>query len=325
MIIFLHGPDTFRSRSKLRQIRERFRREVDKTGYNTATFAGRGLKVEAFEQALLAAPFLAPKRLVVVEELIAAKPSTAVEKQLLELLQRPAAGQPVAVFWEGELPAGKGGGLVKFLHESPYAERFDRITGSALTRWYQQQANAHGLAIGSSELQQLIELVGDDLWRADGELQKLAAYCRGRTATTDDIALLVASDVEENIFALTDAIGQRRQAQAVQLLHQQHQAGVSPLEITAKMAWHCKNLLQAKAWLTAQGGHGSSWELAEAIGMHPFVAKKTLGQVNNFSQVELVNRYRQLLDIDRKLKTSHHNPAALLALLVAGRPARTAD
>lgn len=325
MVIFLHGPDTFRSRSKLRQIRERFRREVDKTGYNTATLAGRGFKVEEFEQALLAAPFLAPKRLVVVEELIAAKPSAAVEKQLLELLQRPAAGQPVAVFWEGELPAGKGGALLKFLRESPYAERFDRISGSALTQWYQRQAKSHELAFAPRALERITELVGDDLWRADGELQKLAAYCRGRAATTDDIAALVASEVEENIFALTDAIGQRRQAQAVQLLHRQHQAGVSPLEITAKMAWHCKNLISAKTWLTSNGGHGSSWQLAQAVGMHPFVAKKTLGQVNNFSQAELVNRYRQLLAIDRQLKNSHPNPTALLALLVVNRPARAAD
>ncbi len=316
MIIFLSGPDTFRSRQKLKQIRERFRREVDKTGYNTTTLGGRGLNVETFEQALLAAPFLAPKRLVVVEELLAAKPNAATEEQLLEVLQRPAADQSVAVFWENELPTGKGGALLKFLRQSPYAEQFDRMSGPALIQWYRRQAEHHELVLEPPALERLVELVGDDLWRADGELQKLAAYCRQRPATVDDAAALVASDVEENIFALTDAIGQCRPVEALQLLQRQHRAGVSPLELVAKMAWHGRNLLQAKAWLNTHGRAGGSWELAEALQVHPFVAKKVLGQVGNFSLAALIERYRRLLQLDYRLKNGHRSGAALLALLV---------
>src|SRR3989338_2383790 len=107
MVIFLHGADTFRSRQKLKQIKERFRREVDKSGYNTATLDGRTLKVEHLERDLISAPFLAPKRLVVVEEMFNGKLAATLEKPVLELLQRPAAQNAIAVFWEGELPGGK--------------------------------------------------------------------------------------------------------------------------------------------------------------------------------------------------------------------------
>lgn len=326
MVIFLHGPDTFRSRQKLRQIKERFRREVDTSGYNTATLDGRTLKVEHFERDLISAPFLAPKRLVVVEELFSGKLAATLEKPILELLQRPAAKNPIAVFWEGELPTGKkkSGPLLTFLLKSDFAEAFPKLSGSQLSSWYKTQTKRHGLALDPTALELLAGMVGDDLWRGDNELQKLAAFCHGRTGTTDDIQTLVSSDVEENIFALTDAIGQRRTADALRLLDEQQRAGVTPLELVAKISWHFRNLLLAKTWEADHGGRTSSWELADALGLHPFVAKKTLGQVTNFTLPELTARYRQLLMIDRGLKTGRGDPDTLLTLFLANAPVTVA-
>ncbi|MDD5110290.1 MAG: DNA polymerase III subunit delta [Patescibacteria group bacterium] len=324
MVIFLSGPDTFRSRQKLKSIRDRFRREVDKTGYNSSTISGRGLKIEELERALISAPFLAPKRLVVVEDFFAAKPAAALEQQALALLERPAAESAVAVFWEGELPGGnrKAGPLRTFLEKSPYAETFNRLEAGALVTWYRDQAKRHGLKFEPAALQQLAEQAGNDLWRADGELQKLAAYCHGRSATAQDVQLLVADEAEANIFALTDAIGQRRTADALRLLHEQQRAGVAPLEISSRITWHFRNLLAAKAWMADRNGAGNSWSLAEALGLHPFVAKKTLGQMSNFTLAELTTRYRQLLALDKKMKTSRGDPATLLTLFVAQPPRR---
>lgn len=240
------------------------------------------------------------------------------ERQVLEVLQRPAAAECIAVFWEGAPPVNhKPGPLMKFLTQSQYAETFAPLNGPALATWYRQQAKRHGVTLEPAALLTLQELVGDDLWRADNELGKLAAYCHGRPGTTEDVQTLVADEVEENIFALTDAIGQRRTSDALKLLHQQQRAGVNPLELTAKITWHYRNLLHAKAWLVEHGGRASSWTLAEELDLHPFVAKKTLGQVVNFSLPELVSRYRQLLTLDRKMKSGAGDPAALLTLLVA--------
>lgn len=315
MVIFLHGADTFRSRSKLRQIRERFRREVDTTGYNTATIDGRRLKVEELEQALLAAPFLAPKRLVMVEEFFAGKPTAAIEKLVLELLQRPGAATAVAVFWEGEFPpTRKGGTLLSFLRESPYAEQFEPLQGTPLAAWYRTRAKHHGLEFTPGAMERLMDCASNDLWRADGELAKLSAYCRDRAATVDDVQELAASDVEENVFALTDAIGQRRTTEALRLLQEQQRAGISTPELVAKITWHCRNLLLAKAWVTDHPGQTTSWAMADALRLHPFVAKKTLGQVTNFTLSELETRYRALLTLDRASKSSRANGSALLAL-----------
>ncbi|TSC76534.1 MAG: DNA polymerase III subunit delta [Parcubacteria group bacterium Gr01-1014_31] len=315
MVIFLHGADTFRSRGKLRQIKERFRREVDKTGYNTAALDGKRLKVEDLEQALLAAPFLAPKRLVMVEEFFGGKPTAAVEKQVLELVQRPAAATAVAVFWEGELPATrKGGALLSFLRESPYAEQFEPLQGMPLAAWYRTRAKHHGAQFAPGAMERLMDCANNDLWRADGELAKLSAYCHGRAATIPDVQELASSDVEENVFALTDAIGQRRTTEALRLLQEQQRAGVSTPELVAKITWHCRNLLLAKAWISDHPNQGTSWAMADALRLHPFVAKKTLGQVTNFTLAELETRYRALLTLDRASKSSRANGSALLTL-----------
>lgn len=319
MLIFLSGPDTFRSRHKLRQIKERFRREVDKAGYNTSILDGTRLKVEEFERDVLAAPFLAPKRMVVVERFFCGKPPAAAEKKLEEILQRPAAEATVTVFWEGELPGGsrKPGPLLHRLRSSPYAETFPLLSGRDLERWYRQHAQRLELNLTAEALTRLSELVGDDLWRADRELQKLSAYCHGRAATRADVQTLVSDQAEENVFAFTDALGQRRTADALRLLEENRRAGVNALELLSKITWHWRNLLAAKSWIETNGRRPSSWELASALQLHPFVAQKTLGQVGNFTLAELTARYRQLAAIDRRMK-SGSDPQILLTLMVAG-------
>ena len=324
MVIFLYGADTFRSRQKLHQIQERFRREVDKTGYNSSVLDGRTLKLETLERDLLSAPFLAAKRLVVVEEFFAAKPPRQLQEQVVELLRREAAQASVAVFWNGELPPKAAGPLLSLLQQSPYAEAFPKLREPALTRWYRQQAKRHGLESTPEALAALERRCGDDLWRADGELSKLSAYCRGRSATTEDIDILCPHDAEESVYALTDALGQRRLADALCLLHGQLRAGTSALELTSKLAWHLRQLLLVKGWISEHGGRASSWELAEALDLHPYVAKKTLGHVGNFSLAELADCLRQLLAVDRRVKRSQGNPAALLTLLVSSASTRRA-
>lgn len=318
MLIFLHGPDTFRSRQKLKQIKERFRREVDAAGYNTSRVDGTRFKLEDFERDVLATPFLAAKRMVVVENFFSGKAAGAIEKQVLKVLQRPAAQATVIIFWEGEPPhAGKKPGpLMTFLQASPYAEAFARLTGSQLQTWYRHHAERLGLTLTPPAGQRLTEIVGNDLWRADAELAKLAAYCRGRAATIEDVGRLTVNEVEENVFALTDALGQRRTAEAIWLLEVQRQAGVSALELLSKITWHLRNLLMAKSWIEEHGSRPSSWALASAVGLHPFVAKKTLGQVGNFTLPELQRVYLQLAAIDRRMKTSAAEPQMLLAMLV---------
>ena len=68
--MFLYGPDTFRSRRKLKEIKQKFIADVDKSGLNIEQLDGENLDLVNFEKAITSPPFLAKKRLVIIENVI---------------------------------------------------------------------------------------------------------------------------------------------------------------------------------------------------------------------------------------------------------------
>jgi len=60
-------------------------------------------------------------------------------------------------------------------------------------------------------------------------------------------------------------------------------------------------LIQAREILD---GRGNQYDVARALGVHPFVAEKTTQQAGHFSIESLENIYHKLLFIDEGVKTS---------------------
>ena len=62
MIIFLYGPDTFRSKEKLKMFKEKFIREVDKSGLNLIDLDAEKMTITDLNKAVATQSFLAKKR-----------------------------------------------------------------------------------------------------------------------------------------------------------------------------------------------------------------------------------------------------------------------
>ena len=316
MIIFLHGPDTFRSREKLKTLKEKFVSEVDKSALNLETLSGK-LELQDIKRHLTAMPFLAKKRMIIIEDLIANRPSKQLQKSIIELIADKSTENTIIIFWESEIPSSeaKSNLLFKKLRLEKYVYEFPLLSGLPLKQWYQNQAAALKAQINPAALTLLSDLVGNDLWQACLELKKLAAYAKGKIISVDDVRLLTKNKLEENIFLLTDALGQKNKKAALKLISDLLQAGTTPLELLSKMTWQFRNLLQVKG-LADQTGNLSSPQIASKLKLHPYVAKKTLGQLKNFDLDGLKKIYRQLLELDHSLKTSQSEPEILFNLLV---------
>lgn len=150
-------------------------------------------------------------------------------------------------------------------------------------------------------------MVGTDLERLSHELDKLAAYAAARSITRDDVSLLVERHVEENIFALTDALGNRQAADAARLLEQEYEAGSDPLGLFAMLARQVRLLVATASYLGAHVGAGSS-QVAEALALHPFVAQKTVAQAKRYSWDQLLHMHGQLSLAERSIKTGRTRP-----------------
>src|SRR5688500_4228629 len=97
MRILLCGADTFRSRRKLSALRDRFKVARDAGGLNCLTFRAGTHGVEQAAEALCAVPFLAERKMVVLENYLQSR--TQDQEQLAVLLDR-IPESTVAVFFE---------------------------------------------------------------------------------------------------------------------------------------------------------------------------------------------------------------------------------
>lgn len=329
MIIFLYGLDTFRSRQKLKELKEKFIKEVDKAGLNLTTLNGATLETPEFEKAVSTSPFLAKKRLVVIEDLISKNLGQKIQKEILNILDKNKLSDTIIIFWEsGIQDAGskkkksktsirRSNLLFERLKKEKYVQEFKLLEPAAVKKWALTEIKKRGGKIDPAALSMLVDFIGNDLWQFSSEIEKLLAYSSsGGEISPNDVKNLVKTKLDDDIFRLTDAIGQKNKKLALKLIADQFKNGILPTQLLTKIIWQFKNLLLIKSFMQNYGAGYPAERQSFQLGLHPFVIKKTLNQVKNYNLADLKNIYSQLIDVEYKIKTSPVDPEVLLDLLI---------
>ena len=194
MIYVLHGEDDFSKKAFLNALREEIG-QLELRDANTTVLEGLDLKLPHLLEVASVVPFLAERRLVIAtgllgrfEEVRPARRSGAAagrQNDLFEewkgLAESLSELPPTTslVFLEGRL--SRGNPLLSKLRDLAEVKEFRILTGDALSRWLARRVSEMGLKITGRASQQLIDLVGGDLWVMQGELEKLALYTDGET------------------------------------------------------------------------------------------------------------------------------------------------
>jgi len=113
---------------------------------------------------------------------------------------------------------------------------------------------------------------------------------------------------------MLDAVAAGNQKKALGGLRRMLRDGESPLALLSHLTRHFRNLAQVQAM--AQRGE-SQKSIQAALGLHPFVVKKTLQQSRRFSAGQLAARLKLLAENDRKLKGGALGANLQLELLVS--------
>ncbi len=188
-------------------------------------------------------------------------------------------------------------------------------TGPGLNQWVKRAAEEKGSSVTPPAIQAITEMVGNDLWTLDREMEKLSLYAAGREITETDVRALVPYAQEANIFAAVDAIMDGRPGDALRLMTQLMQEGREPLYIIAMIERQLRLIALARD-LTERGVVQP--ELGRRMGANSdFVVRKTLGQARRMSLNEIAQKYQRALESDLAIKQGRLDPAVSLELLVA--------
>lgn len=312
MFYIFHGDDTFSQKETLAELVGRLG-DPAMIDLNTTRLGG-DVTIGRLRQATDAVPFLAPVRLVIVENLLTDNPSRELADQLLEYL--PHLPETARLVFLESKPLRSNSRLLRFAEEADngYARQFNRPEGNALHRWIQQRAGTRGGKIAPQAVHMLATNAGNDLAILENEVEKLVLYCDGAMVEAEDVALLSPYVAEASIFDLVDAVGSRNGRQAATLLHHKLGEGADPFYLFAMIVRQFRLLIQIKE--LSEGGQRPP-AIAQELHIHPFVAGKLHQQSQRFSLAQLEQIYAHLLDTDVGVKTGRADMTIALNLLIA--------
>lgn len=316
MLFFLYGPDTFRSRQKLKELKEKFLREVDSSGLNLVTLEGKSLTLAKFQEAVSVSSFLARKRMVVVENVIKEHKGKKIHREITDYLNdKKFPAETIVIFWEeaeADKKPPKSNPLWEKLRHEKYAQEFRLLKGASLEKWARDKAKELGAKLTSPALNLLIAAAGENLWQLNNELEKLSAYAGKGEIKEEHVKELVKGRIDDNIFHLVDALVNKDKKEAMRLINDQIGEGVNELYLLTMIARQFRILLQVREMLD-KGGQRETGKLK----LHPFVLSKAMQQARKYKLADLKKIYGKLLEIDRGIKTSKAKPILLFDLLVA--------
>lgn len=179
-------------------------------------------------------------------------------------------------------------------------------------------AAASGKKFGPGALEHLARYSRPSLRIIAGELEKIITY--GGDVGTLDLRMVQAvmtPSLEADIFALVDALAQKKSTQAIGQLRGLLTRGEPPLRILFMMVRQFRLIFRAKIYLQ-KGRHRK--QLAADLDCSPFVAEKAASQSANFNFEDLEQIHRWLLEKDFQLKNGANPKYALeeLIMMIAG-------
>ena len=325
MIYVLYGSDSYSARGFLDGLRQAVG-EPDLRDANITHVAGG----DATPNMLLGlggtVPFLAQRRMVVVEGLLA-----AVVGQGRGRGRGRAAGEPMArwrgfgesaralppttdlVFHDGDLRPGNP--LLRELSGAGEVHVFPPLKTPELLEWVRMEAVRRGGTFTGGATRTLVDLVGPDLWTLSNEVEKLVLRAADRPVDATDVEEMVSLAREASVFAAVDAVLAADHRTALRLVHRLLEGETTVPNVLRMLARQVRLLIVAQELLrerTPQDEIGRELGIASAYPL-----RKTLEQARATSPTALRQVHASLLQTDLAIKTGALGDRLALDVLVA--------
>jgi DNA polymerase-3 subunit delta len=322
VVYVFHGDDELAISESIAELKSRLG-GPSTVELNLTTLDGHSFSIEQFETAGKSMPFLAERRLTVLNHPLVYMQIESNRKKILKFLEDlPKESAVVLAEYRPLLsPRDRRQGKTHWLEEwgnamgaKVYIREFSLARGTQLTGWILNRAKQAGGEFEPKAAVLLASLVGEDGRLADQEITKLLTYVNfERPVVEADVMELTAVLPEGDIFEFVDALGNRDRKKAIRVFHRLL-ADQDQLRIFNMVVRQFRLLLLSREILDQYGGET---EITKRLKIHPYVSRKIVSQARHFSQAQLGRIYHRLLDIDSGLKTGKMTVDLSVDLLIA--------
>ena len=342
MVIFLYGSDGYRIKENVDSVIDAYHKK-HKNGVNFYRFdldpvrgksrqggtadhafqAGRTSNgSDDFDSAVKSVSFFDEIKLIVIKNIFSDKSRSQNIQFLIKYLGLDADKKTVLLFADNKSKKDlqkENKDLFNVLNnKNNLVKETEPLSGVKLSNWVRSKFKENGHDITPAVAGLLIDMVGNDSWTLASEIEKLCNYKTYSEhsdkfvdsdyahITEKDVSLLVGHKEESSVFDLIDAVGNRDRAKAFEMTYRLINSGHDSHYLLSMFVYHFENLLSVSDFLE-KNGSSSAQLVAAKCGLHPFVARKTMGQAGKFQKIDLLNKFSRLADLDIASKNGQVN------------------
>lgn len=288
---------------------------------NYSYFEGNGTNPDEVAGMILTMPFMAEKRVVIVENsgwLAPAKGqdseddhSSSKTQRLLEAMNEISED---VVFILVEEKADKRSKLFKTISSKGICEEFAPQTEDNLARWVSNYAKAQGISMSANTAYYLVSEVGLDMMLLENELMKLTAWALDKgTITNEDVDTVCTHQVTNKIFDMITAIATHHQKQALDLYYDLITLRESPFAILALLSRQYAQMLSVKDCMNKNMPVAM---IASKLGVKDWVVKRLQDSCRRMKLSEIKACLEACAQADEDIKSGNLTDSMSVELLI---------
>jgi len=295
MLLFFFGPNDYLISRKVRELKDKY---LAKAGgdFNLLTLDGATLKDQDYLRQIQAVPLLASSRLIIVENVFKNKDKN-VQQTIKDSLDKIPPSTVVLFVEKGE--PDKRLGLYKALNKPKTAQEFKAIEPYKMSKFIRDEVFTRGGKIENDASELLSEFVGDDLWRASNEIDKLISFSAGAIKKSD-VEELVEKNITSNIFAMIDDLARDKKDRALKHLDALLQTNEPPLRILSLINYQFRTITQVKE---AKQSSTNQFAISKTAKLSPFQVSKVMSLSDQFTYSRIADIYEEIVRVDFEIKT----------------------
>jgi DNA polymerase-3 subunit delta len=192
-----------------------------------------------------------------------------------------------------ETACKRAGDVLRFdVPQKPRGKQLDFPT------WVRSQFERSGVRVDQDTAERLVEIVGDDAYALQNEVEKLAAWAAGDSIGVREVEAVAAPTSETSNYALVNAWGARDTGEALRACEAELLHEPEPFRISARLVSHIGRVRAVQSLL--EDGLGLQ-EIASRLGFR-YPPRREAAVATNYSREELGNAVVRLAELDFALK-----------------------
>ncbi len=269
----------------------------------------KGEKMKTLIEAVNCFPFLSERRIVRVSEFYPTEKEY--EQYLEELFKNPPRDSILLIVNAGK---GKAGSAV--LAKKPNVTYVDctRADEETIKKWIYVTCKREGVYADGITCGKLASYCVLDMSRIAKETEKLLGYCKAtemERLTDETVDALVYPDSEYKIYELANALARKNYSEYMKIIADLSTRGFNETSLLSSLASYFRGLYEVSQC------KGSDREIAAALGIKEYAAKKNREQAAKFTKEELLSLYNGVYGAISAIKCGELTPTSALKMVTA--------